>query len=451
MRSLTFRITCRFALLVTATTAVVLAAGGFLLDRQNRRGIELLHDVEFMELSTLLAGETNLSATEVTQRIKHDADADVALFVIQVTDLTGNIVFRSDNLGETMLPTAISEEKHWTTTLTNLGEVRISTYTKGNLRFYIGTLLHPSQRMMNDYVKVCVPLLLGVALVSVALGYAFSRATLRPLRAIEVTANRIKADNLNERIPLPSGRDELTALTQLLNQMFDRLQHSFEQVNRFAADASHEMKTPLALIRLHVERLGSRLPHDTEHAAAISDILEEITRLHRVIDRLLFLAKTESGALSPTVRAVTMSDFIVSFSEDASALAEDKKVKFVIGQNQTGSLQADPEMLRQLLLNLVANAVAVSAPGQTISLDSFTHGDGWELVVADEGSGIPEAELSHLFTRFFRVTSSQRRPGNGLGLSLCRSIAELHGGSIHAENRTDRSGLRVIVRLPRGH
>jgi len=449
VRSLTFRITCRFALLVTVTTAGVLAVGGFLLDRQNRRGIELLHDVEFMELSTLLSGTDSLSAADVTQRIKHDADADVALFVIQVTDLKGNIVFRSDNLGETMLPTGMSEEKHWTTTLTNLGEVRISAYTSGRFRFYIGTLLHPSQRMMNDYFKVCLPLLLGVALVSIALGYAFSRATLRPLRAIEATANRIKADNLNERIPLPSGKDELTALTQLLNQMFDRLQHSFDQVNRFAADASHEMKTPLALIRLHVERLGSRLPSDSEHAAAISDILEEITLLHRVIDRLLFLAKAESGALSPTLRSVDMAEFIISFSDDAKALAEDKKVAFSVGRKGTGSIQADPEMLRQLLLNLVANAVAVSVPGQTIGLDSFASDKGWHLVVTDEGPGIPEAEISHLFTRFFRVASSHRRPGNGLGLALCRSIAELHRGSIQAENRADRSGLRVRVRLSR--
>jgi signal transduction histidine kinase len=447
VRSFTFRITCRFAALVLATTAAVLVIGGFLLDRQNRKGIEMLHDVEFAELSALLGPPREFTATEVSARIRQDADSDAALFVMQIANARGEILFRSDNLGETLLPAATSSEPHWTATLPNFGDVLISAYSSGPLRFSIGTLLHPSQRMMNDYMRMCIPLLLGVALVSIALGYAFSRATLRPLRAIEATANRIKADNLAERIPMPSGRDELGALTQLLNQMFDRLQRSFDQINRFAADASHEMKTPLALIRLHVERLAGRLQHDPEGAAAISDIMEEIAGLHRVIDRLLFLAKTESGAISPAMRPVEMLSFIATFAEDAAVLAEDKRVRFVVGRNDGGIFPADAEMIRQLLLNLVANAVAVSTPGQTVRLDSHERDGAWHLVVTDEGPGIPPSEMGRLFTRFFHVSAGERRTGNGLGLTLCRSIAELHQGSIEVENRGERSGLRVTATL----
>lgn len=447
MRSFTFRITCRFAVLVTATTAAVLTVGGLLLDRQNLRGIEMLHNVEFAELTALLGPEKGLGAAEVAARIKQDADSDAALFVIQVSDSKSQILFRSDNLGDAILPGDTSGEQHRTVTLPGLGDVRLSSYPAGALRLSIGTPLHPSRRMMHDYVTVCVPLLLGVALLSVALGYAFSRATLRPLRAIESTANRINADHLDERIPIPSGRDELAALTQLLNQMFDRLQLSFNQVNRFAADASHEMKTPLALIRLHVERLEGRLRDDPEGAAAVSDVLEEVARLNRVIDRLLFLAKAESGAILPDMRTVEMPSFVASFAEDATVLAEDRKVRFLVGRSDSGLHHADPEMLRQLLLNLVANAVAVSEPQRTISLDSCAEKGAWRFVVTDEGPGIPAAELSRLFTRFFRVTSRERRPGNGLGLALCRSIAELHRGSIKVENRTDHPGLRVSVTL----
>jgi signal transduction histidine kinase len=450
VRSFTFRITCRFAALVTATTAAVLAIGGVLLDRQIENGIELLHDVEAAELTALIGPDPNLPPATLSERIKRDADSDAALFVIQVANAKGELVFRSDNLGESVLPAETAPHKHWTAAVPNLGDVRLSVYPTGPWRITIGSLLFPSQRMLNNYVRICVPLLAGVVLISIGLGYAFSRSTLRPIKAIEATANRINADNLNERIPTPSGRDELASLTRLLNQMFDRLQRSFEQVNRFAADASHEMKTPLALIRLQVEKLVHRAGNDAETSASLADVLEEISRLHRVIDRLLFLAKAESGALSPTMKTVDMPGFIAGFVEDAEVLAEDRGVRFVVNRNDRGEFTAEPELLRQLLLNLVANAVAASPQGSTIQLDSIAAGREWWLIVTDEGPGIPEADLAHISTRYFQVPQNPgalTREGHGLGLAICRSIAEIHRGTMLVENRKDRSGLRVTVQL----
>lgn len=454
MRSFTFRITCRFAVLVTLTTAAVLAMGGVLLDRQIDEGIEFLHDVEATELTALIGNEVNLTAAALTERIKQDADSDAALFVIQVTDTDGKIAFRSDNLGDTLLPLEMAPRRHWTATVPRLGDVRLSVYSAGPWRLYIGSLLLPSQRLMRDYVCICVPLLAGVVVIGIALGFAFSRSTLRPIRTIEQIANRINADNLAERIPTGSGRDELTSLARLLNQMFDRLQRSFDQVNRFAADASHEMKTPLALIRLQVEKLARRLENDAEAAGALSDVLEEISRLHRVIDRLLFLAKAESGALSPEMRLVDMPAFITAFSEDAVVLAEDREVRFLVSRNDRGELRADPELLRQLLLNLVSNAVAASGKASLVQLESISDGDGWRLIVTDEGPGIPASDLAHISARFFRVSAAEGTPkhrqGHGLGLAICRSIAEIHRGTMRVENRSDRPGLRVTVQLGHG-
>lgn len=454
MRSFTFRITCRFAVLVTATTTVVLAIGGVLLDRQIERGIELMHDVEAAELTALIGSDPNLTPAGLTDRIKHDADSDAALFVMQVTNAAGEIAFRSDNLGEVLLPIEAASGRHRTVTLPILGEVRLSVYAAGPWRLHIGSPLLPSQRLMRDYVAMCVPLLAGVVVISIALGYAFSRSTLRPIRAIEKTANRINADNLTERIPTATGRDELASLTRLLNQMFDRLQRSFDQVNRFAADASHEMKTPLALIRLQVEKLAQRPGNDPETAGALGEVLEEITRLHRVIDRLLFLAKAESGALAPELRSIDMPAFIAAFSEDAVVLAEDRGVHFAVRRNDGGSFRAEPELLRQLLLNLVSNAVDASAPGTTVQLESISDGQGWQLIVTDEGPGIPPADLARISTRFFRVGGEKGGParaqGHGLGLAICRGIAEIHRGTMRVENRTDRSGLRVTVQLGAG-
>lgn len=453
MRTFTFRITCRFAVLVTATTAVVLTIGGVMLDREIEHGLELLHDIEVRELAELIGTDGKLTSGEISNRIKHDADSDAALFVMQVADQKGNVLFRSDNLGETILSVSMTPEQHETVTVPYLGRVHMSVYAAGPWRIHIGSPLEPSERLLRDYARMCLPLLFGVGLVSVGLGYAFSRATLRPIRAIETTARRIRADNLAERIPEPAGRDELASLTQLLNQTFDRLEASFEQVRRFAADASHELKTPLSLIRLNVEKVRSRLPAEGESTAALGDVLEEIARMHQVVDRLLFLAQAESGALPLALQAIDLPGFIATFAEDAQALAEDRGVRFEVARNEPGEIRADPDLLRQLLLNLVANAVTASPAGERVQIASFAAGAEWCFTLTDEGAGIPPVELPRIFGRFVRVVpraaAIDAGRGHGLGLAICKSIAELHGGRIVAENRPDRPGLRVSVSLPR--
>lgn len=452
MRSFTFRLTLRFALLVTSTTAVVLLLGGILLQHENERGLELLHEIEARELRQLIGHDATLGPEAVSARIKRDTDSDAALFVVQVANAGGTVLFRSDNLGGTVLPPAENGSLHWTSNLPFLGRVHLSEFAMDPWRIQIGTALAPTERLLRDYIRISVPLVLGVALLSVAFGYGFSRATLRPIRAIEDTANRIRADNLSERIAVPPGDDELAALARLLNQMFDRLQQSFEQVRRFTGDASHELKTPLALIRLNAEKLRPRLAHDAEAAGAVSDILEEIAQLHQVIDRLLFLAKSDSGALAPVLRSISADNFLQAFSEDAQALAEDRGVRFALGRNDPGELRVEPDLLRQLLLNLVANAVAVSKSGGLVTLESVRTPAGRTFAVSDEGPGLPEAQLARVFERFVRLgeagAKGADRGGHGLGLAICQSIVQLHRGTIRAENRSERPGLRVTVDLP---
>lgn len=449
--SFTFRITCRFACLVTATTAAVLILGGFLLDHEIERGFELLHAIEARELTELLGEEGGLDAGAISQRIQHDADNDAALFVIQVTNTHGEVLFRSGNLQASILPPGTGPERHWTTTLPSLGRVHLSYFASDTWRIHIGSPLELSDHVLRSYIRMCVPLLFGVALLSVGLGYAFSHATLRPIRAIEATAHRIRADNLAERIPVPSGHDELAALTLLLNQMFDRLQGSFEQVRQFSADASHELKTPLALIRLNAEKLRPRLADDPDASTALSDMLEEITRMHQVIERLLFLAKSESGTLTLALRDIDVNSFLTTFGEDADALASDRGVGFTLTRNEPGTITVEPDLLRQMLLNLVANAVKASVPGGTVRLESHPVEKGWQFTVTDEGTGVAADHLPRIFDRFVRfegVPVQSVRAGHGLGLAICKSIVDLHHGTIQAENRPDGPGFRVVVVLP---
>jgi signal transduction histidine kinase len=453
MKSFTFRLTRRFALLVTTTVTVVLALGGFLLHRQTFRALDVAHEAEAVELAGLLGDRPGQTAAEIRERLERDADSDDALYFIQVNDAHGEVFFRSGNMGAAILPPPNGGPTHRDINLPALGDLRLSSLHHGQWHILVASFLEPSRKLLRVYVEVSVALLIGAALVSVALGYGFSRMTLRPIRAIEATARRIGSGNLHERIPVPPGRDELVALTVLLNQTFARLQESFEQISRFTADASHELKTPLALVRLNAERLRQRLGHDPESTGALDDILEEMARLQNVIDRLLFLAQARSGELAAELRPIQTAQFVADFAADAAALAEDREVRFSVVRNEPGTARAEPDLLRQMLLNLVSNAVSVSAAGALVTLESDIADNVWKLVVTDEGPGLPADQLELIFGRFVRYAPTQsgaERTGHGLGLAISKSIVELHGGNIRAENRTDRRGLRLIVDLPAG-
>lgn len=451
--SFTFRLTVRFALLVTLTTAAVLTAGGWLLKQEMVRSIELLHEAEHDELREMLGPDQNLSAEEISARIRNDTESDAALYYTQIHRADGEVLFRSPNLGEMMLPDLSGRELHWNTLLPGLGEVRVSEFHDGPWHIQIATPLIPLQRLMTDYVRVGALLVAVVALVGVFMGYGFSRATLRPVRTIERTALRIRSDNLSERIPVPEGRDELAALARLLNETFGRLEASFEQVKRFTADASHELKTPLALIRLNAERLKPRLANDPEAESLVEDLLVEIDRLHQIIESLLFLSKTDSGALVLERRAIDVASWLADFAEDARVLAEDRGVHFEFGPVPAGTMIGEPNLLRQVLLNLTANGISVTPREGRIHLLVTRTSGNWVLTVEDEGPGLPEAQLARIFERFVRFEQPgvERNGGHGLGLAICKGIVSLHGGSIRAENRADRPGLRMIVTLPAEH
>jgi signal transduction histidine kinase len=453
MKSFTGRIIVQFAVLVTVTFGVVLAAGGWFLSREAIHGLDLLNQAEYTEIQDRLGSfPTAPAPATVDHRIRAHTEVDSALYFFQVRDSSGAVIFRSTNLGLAVLPPHPSGISRWTGELESVGRVRICEFHDESLSIQVASPLKPVQWLLKDYARVCGYLLAGVALSSVGLGWAFARLTLRPVRDIHATASRIRADNLGERIPLPAGRDELAALVGLLNRMFDRLESSFAQVKRFTADASHELKTPLTLVRLNAEKLRLRCANDPEATAAIEDILEELDHLRRITESLLFLAKAEGGALVLNKAEVQTDEFVRDFAEDALALAEDHGARFTVTRADPGRVRCEPTLMTQLLLNLATNALRVSQPDGCVTLESVMAGSRWRLVVSDLGPGLPPDQIERVFERFQRYAptsgKSDLETGAGLGLAICRSIATLHGGTIHAENRVGTAGFRVVVDLP---
>ncbi len=450
MISITRQMTIGYALAVTAGVAVALAAGRWLLEREMIGGLRALHEIELKEIVAGLGQHSDeLSRAELIERMKEHSEADADLFFFQVHDGKGQILFRSATLGNAILPDLSVGGNNWTVDIPPFGRVHTSELAWGGLHFQVASRLAPAEKVLRRYTQISLLIAGIVAAGSLGLGYGISRLALRPIRAIERTARRITADNLGERIPAPPGRDEVAELARLLNAMFDRLEAAFREIRQFSADASHELKTPLTLIRLNAEQLRKLAGDHPAMTAAADDLLEEIGRMNQVIERLLFLARAESGVLPVARRRRDTGSFFKELAEDAAVLAEDRGLRLTVAINEPGEADFDPGMMRQLVFNLVSNAVKASPSGGTIALRSVHPAGLWRVEVEDEGPGVPPERQEQIFGRFVQLGQSEgATAGHGLGLAICRGIAHLHQGEVTIANRTDRAGLRAVVELP---
>jgi signal transduction histidine kinase len=446
------RLTVGYALAVTATVAIALASSYWLLERALVGNMAQLQDAENVEVVNDLGDDlATMPEAELVRKMKLHAAADENLFFFQIHDDTGRVIFRSPSLGESVLPDLSASGPSWTIKLPPHGRVFTSDFVHGRRHLQIGSRLEAIELLLGKYRQLSLVLAAVVAGVSVVLGYGISRIALEPLRDIRATAHRIGAGNLGERIPVPPGRDEVAELVRLLNKTFDRLEAAFKQVRQFSADASHELRTPLTLVRLNAEQLRRQAATNPEIAALVDNQFEAIAQMNRLIEGLLFLAKAEGGVLPLASAPQDTAAFIRSIAEDAEALAEDRKQRFVLERNDAGIVAFDPHLMRQLLLNLVSNAAAVVPAGGGFTLASLRDGGHWRLEVRDDGPGVPADQLERMFERFIQLPQNADLPevgGHGLGLAISRGIARLHGGDIHAANRTDRLGLVMTVELP---
>ena len=286
-------------------------------------------------------------------------------------------------------------------------------------------------------------------LLSVLIGLGLTRMVLGPIRHIRETANRIRSDNLKERIPVGDVHDEISDLARLLNQTFDRLEVSFDQIRRFAAEASHELKTPLSLVRLHAERVLMTSQLEPAQKESVHVQLEELARVNQIIDELLFLSRADAHAISVDFKNQGPAGFLHSFAQDAAALAEHHGSKFIYTHDGEGVVAFEEKRIRQVLLNLLANALNVSPPGGRVMLQSSLSEGVWRVSVEDEGPGLSAEQRLQIFDRFVRFgPQSPSDRGSGLGLAISRSIVQLHRGRIFATNRREGPGLRMVVEIP---
>jgi signal transduction histidine kinase len=453
MKSLGSRLTYYYALVVMCTVISTMVIGYWLLRDELIHGIDLLNNAEFREIRDRVeAQHAPIVEGDFLRRVAEHAEIDAQLYFFQVRR-NGKVLFRSPNMRTVVLEPNPRGETNWTTTTSRLGVVRVGQFPEGEFNVQIATSLRSIEHFSSYYLKAGL-LVSGIAAaLSIFFGHRLSRLALDPIQRIQRTAEGINADNLSARIPTDSANDEITALARLLNRMFDRLEVSFNRLWRFAGDASHELKTPLSVMRLQSEKLllqGNLPPSQQE---VIQQQLESINRLSSVIEKLLFLAKSEVRGIRPNLKSQNTADFIQHFSEDAQILCEDQSVSLEVTRNESLPGIFDATLLRQVLLNLLSNALRVTPTGGSITIASWRDDGCWKVKMDDTGPGLPAPDLQRIFEPFIRVRLagehvSHDDVGTGLGLAICRSVIEIHEGSIRAENRQPGPGLRVSFELP---
>ncbi len=284
-------------------------------------------------------------------------------------------------------------------------------------------------------------------LVSGGAGYLVARRGLRPLDGITATARTVSATQLDRRLGVAAWPAELADLARVFDGMLDRLQEAFQRLSGFSADIAHELRTPLTNLRGAAEVALRRARSPEEYREVLESALEEYERLTDMIDRLLFLARADTGAAALERQHLDLRAEIEATCEYFMPLAEEAGVALV--RSGSASVDADPVLVRRALANLVANALAHTPDGGRITVTAESADSGAMVRVADTGTGIAPEHLPHVFTRFYRVrdVAASSRPGAGLGLAMVRSIAELHGGSAAIASRPGE-GTTVSLLFP---
>lgn len=307
---------------------------------------------------------------------------------------------------------------------------------------------------VRDSYYVTVPLVVILA----ALGGALlARRSLRPVAAMGDRAEKIRATTLHERLPVPNADDELGGLAKTFNDLLARLESSFEQQRRFMADASHELRTPVAVVRGESEVALSQPDRPpSEYRESLEIVHDEGKRLTRIVDELFLLARADAGQVPLQLSSFTLDELAADSVHSVRSLATGRDVTVELSTNGVMPIRGDEAMLGRMLRNLLDNAIKHAPAGSTVWLRLSSNADEYVLEVEDRGAGIPEAAQPHVFERFYRVDSARSRgngstgngsSGAGLGLAIARWVAEAHGGRLVLQ-RSSGDGTVFEVRLP---
>lgn len=308
-------------------------------------------------------------------------------------------------------------------------------------------VVKPPGREVSEWIKiglfVAIPVLFGI-------GWWLVRKSLKPLGELASGVERFNAQTLGQRMPRNFNGDEVDRMAAAFNAMAGRLEQSFQQIREFTLHASHELKTPLTVMRSQLETSLVRETSlsDTQRAA-LENLHEEVVRLAKIVDGLTLLTKADAGMVALERKLVQFDELVREAAEDAEVLAQPGGIQVQLTRCDAVAIIGDRHRLRQVLLNLVDNAIKYNDTGGRVEISLARDGEFAELVVTNTGKGIAPELLGHVFERFARGDEAQGRAmeGCGLGLTIAKWVVEAHNGLIRIASELGKA-TSVAVRLP---
>ena len=282
-------------------------------------------------------------------------------------------------------------------------------------------------------------------------GWFLAGQALKPVELITRSAQKITAENLSQRLVVLNPNDEIGRLAETFNMTLARLEASFNRTKRFFADISHELRTPLTIIRGEAE-VGLKWAKEPEEFHEIlQSTLDEVKRMSGIVESLLELSRAEEGGLHLEMQDIDLGEFLDSTVKELNQQSRllDQGRRVILSADCQVWIQGDERRLRQIFLNLLDNALKYSPPDSEVRVELSLQGGEARVAVVDHGPGIPDADLPHIFERFYRVDKARNRNegGSGLGLSLVKSLTEAHEGRVEVISTLD-AGSTFIVKLP---
>jgi heavy metal sensor kinase len=450
--------------LVTFSLGVYVAVTAILYDSldtelratMDETSLSLVHEIEVEKR------EERTAATAILD--EHIAPRQAAA----IFDTNGNLVAEetADGTIHAFMPSIDFVPAHgtelYTLPITQRDKVEQRRIAVGRIhtagKSYILVISQPVDVVRRE-LRVLRLILVLVVLVALALagfgGWFLARRSLAPVVQMTERARRISAENLDQRLPVSNPHDELGRLAATFNELLTRLDDAFEQQHRFMADASHELRTPLSVMRTATGvTLEQKARSDGEYREALSIIDEQARRLTHIVEDMFMLARADSGR-----RVLQMSEFyldklLCETVRAAEVLAVRKGVTIEAGEFPQARYRGDESLLRQMVLNLLDNAIKHTSPGGVVRIALERRSTTHAIVVSDTGGGIPPEAQAHIFERFYRVDKARSRAeasevggGAGLGLSIAKWTAEAHLGCVELQH-SDTKGSTFVVSLP---